>query len=103
MMSSCCTFRLKRRNAFSSGSPSCTRTSANELHLQTSQWGQFLEYGTAANTSQDIYFGAGAGHRQPGTIVRIWQARKALRAFLRRAKGTAAGSRGNVLGFLMPG
>src|ERR1700760_3205902 len=54
MMSSCCTFRLKRRNAFSSGSPSCTRTSANELHLQTSQWGHFLEYGTLSRTSQGI-------------------------------------------------
>src|ERR1700743_2868479 len=52
MMSSCCTFRLKRRNAFSSGSPSCTRTSANELHLQTSQWGQFLEYGKLILASQ---------------------------------------------------
>src|SRR5579871_5293186 len=30
MMSSCCTFRLNLRNAFSSGSPSCTRTSAKE-------------------------------------------------------------------------
>src|SRR6185437_15710777 len=54
MMSSCCTFRLKRRNAFSSGSPSCTRTSANELHLQTYQWGHFLEYGKLIRTSQGI-------------------------------------------------
>src|SRR5215831_19518485 len=30
MMSSCCTFRLKRRRAFSSDSPSCNLTSANE-------------------------------------------------------------------------
>ena len=37
MMSSCCTFRLNRRSAFSSGSPSCTRTSAKEIHLQTCQ------------------------------------------------------------------
>jgi hypothetical protein len=29
MMSSCCTLRLKRRRAFSSDSPSCSRTSAN--------------------------------------------------------------------------
>src|SRR5215510_7723879 len=29
MMSSCWTLRLKRRNAFSRGSPSCRRTSAN--------------------------------------------------------------------------
>src|ERR1035437_8966215 len=37
MMSSCCTFRLNRRNAFSSGSPSCTRTSAKKIHPQTRQ------------------------------------------------------------------
>src|ERR1035437_2733728 len=35
MMSSCCTFLLNRRKAFSSGSPSCTRTSAKKSHLQT--------------------------------------------------------------------
>src|SRR5689334_12668903 len=29
-MSSCCTFRLKRRRAFSRDSPSCNLTSANE-------------------------------------------------------------------------
>jgi hypothetical protein len=34
MMSSCCTFRLKRRRAFSSDSPSCSRTSANLITSQ---------------------------------------------------------------------
>src|ERR1700733_13429238 len=94
MMSSCCTFRLNRRNAFSSGSPSCTRTSANERHLQTSQWGQFLEYGTGANASQEIYFGMKGGHLQRRTIVHIWQARKALepRASARKVPQIAGGN-----------
>src|SRR5512144_2349859 len=39
MMSSCCTLRLNRRSAFSSGSPSCKRTSAKGSHLQTCQKG----------------------------------------------------------------
>ena len=34
MMSSGWTFRLNRRRAFSRGSPSCTRTSAKEIHSQ---------------------------------------------------------------------
>ena len=34
IMSSVCTLRLNRRKAFSSGSPSCMRTSAKETHLQ---------------------------------------------------------------------
>src|SRR5271170_587496 len=34
-MSSCCTFRLKRRRAFSRDSPSCSRISAKETHPQT--------------------------------------------------------------------
>src|SRR3954469_24456290 len=38
-MSSCCTLRLNRRSAFSSGSPSCKRTSAKGSHLQTCQKG----------------------------------------------------------------
>src|SRR3979411_646288 len=35
MMSSCCTLRLNRRNAFSRDSPSCNRTSAKLTHPQT--------------------------------------------------------------------
>src|ERR1700735_1885722 len=35
MISSCCTFRLKRRRAFSRDSPSCSRTSAKLTHPQT--------------------------------------------------------------------
>src|ERR1700736_6665046 len=34
-MSSCCTLRLNRRNAFSRDSPSCSRTSAKPTHPQT--------------------------------------------------------------------
>src|SRR5260370_28722767 len=34
-MSSCCTLRLNRRNAFSRDSPSCSRTSAKLTHPQT--------------------------------------------------------------------
>ena len=35
IMSSCCTLRLKRRNAFSRDSPSCSRISAKQKHPQT--------------------------------------------------------------------
>src|SRR5258708_37387576 len=35
MMSSCCTWRLKRRKAFSRDSPSCSRISAKQTHPQT--------------------------------------------------------------------
>src|SRR5271163_2586420 len=34
-MSSCCTLRLNRRRAFSRDSPSCSRISAKQTHLQT--------------------------------------------------------------------
>src|SRR5579871_954978 len=46
MMSSCCTLRLNRRSAFSSGSPSCKRTSAKECHLQTCLKGHLNDTGS---------------------------------------------------------
>jgi hypothetical protein len=43
-MSSCCTLRLKRRNAFSRDSPSCSRTSAKLTHPPTRPDGPISYY-----------------------------------------------------------
>src|SRR5579871_476502 len=52
-MSSCCTFRLKRRSAFSRDSPSCSRTSAKLTHPQTRPVGPDSYYNIFALSQEE--------------------------------------------------